>query len=61
MIGISGKINGQVKINVKEEEIALLLFMQSSLKILRISNKLINSLIRFLNRLLIMIFRSKVK
>ena len=29
MIGISGKINGQVKINVKEEEIALLLFMQS--------------------------------
>ena len=29
MIGISGKINGQVNINVKEEEIALLLFMQS--------------------------------
>ena len=29
MIGISGKINGQVKIEVKEEEIALLLFMQS--------------------------------
>ena len=29
MIGISGKINGQVKINVKEEEIALLLFVQS--------------------------------
>jgi hypothetical protein len=29
IIGISGKINGQVKINVKEEEIALLLFMQS--------------------------------
>ena len=29
MIGISGKINGQVKINIKEEEIALLLFMQS--------------------------------
>ena len=29
MIGISGKINGQVKINVKEEEIALILFMQS--------------------------------
>ena len=29
MIGISGKINGQVKINVKEDEIALLLFMQS--------------------------------
>ena len=29
MIGISGKINGKVKINVKEEEIALLLFMQS--------------------------------
>ena len=29
MTGISGKINGQVKINVKEEEIALLLFMQS--------------------------------
>lgn len=29
MIGISGKINGQIKINVKEEEIALLLFMQS--------------------------------
>ena len=29
MIGISGKINGQVKIDVKEEEIALLLFMQS--------------------------------
>jgi len=27
--GISGKIYGQVKINVKEEEIALLLFMQS--------------------------------
>ena len=29
MISISGKINGQVKIEVKEEEIALLLFMQS--------------------------------
>ena len=29
MIGISGKINGQFKINVKEEEIALLLFMKS--------------------------------
>ncbi len=29
MTGISGKINGQVKVNVKEEEIALLLFMQS--------------------------------
>jgi len=29
MTGIKGKIDGQVKINVKEEEIALLLFMQS--------------------------------
>ncbi len=27
--GINGKINGKVKINIKEEEIALLLFMQS--------------------------------
>ena len=29
IIDINGKINGQVQINVKEEEIALLLFMQS--------------------------------
>ena len=46
MIGISGKINGQVKINVKEEEIALLLFMQLSQDIEDFEqiNQLINTL-----------------
>ena len=47
MIGISGKINGQVNINVKEEEIALLLFMQSlsqDIEDFEQINQLINSL-----------------
>ena len=49
MIGISGKINGQVKINVKEEEIALLLFMQSlsqDIEDFEQINQLINTLSR---------------
>lgn len=53
MIGISGKINGQVKINVKEEEIALLLFMQSlsqDIEDFEQINQLINTLSRsFIN------------
>lgn len=53
MIGISGKINGQVKINVKEEEIALLLFMQSpsqDIEGFEQINQLINTLSRsFIN------------
>lgn len=53
MIGISGKINGQVKINVKEEEIALLLFMQSlsqEIEDFEQINQLINTLYRsFIN------------
>ncbi len=53
MIGISGKINGQVKINVKEEEIALLLFMQSlsqDIDDFEQINQLINTLSRsFIN------------
>ena len=53
MIGISGKINGQVKINVKEEEIALLLFMQSlsqDIEYFEQINQLINTLSRsFIN------------
>ena len=47
IIGISGKINGQVKINVKEEEIALLLFMQSlsqDIEDFKQINQLINTL-----------------
>ena len=53
MIGISGKINGQVKINVKEEEIALLLFMQSlsqDIEDFEQINQLINTLsLSFIN------------
>ena len=53
MIGISGKINGQVKINVEEEEIALLLFMQSlsqDIEDFEQINQLINTLSRsFIN------------
>ena len=53
MIGISGKINGQVKINVKEDEIALLLFMQSlsqDIEDFEQINQLINTLSRsFIN------------
>ena len=49
IIGVSGKINGQVNINVKEEEMALLLFMQSlsqDIEDFEQINQLINTLSR---------------
>ena len=53
IIGVSGKINGQVNINVKEEEMALLLFMQSlsqDIEDFEQINQLINTLSRsFIN------------
>ena len=53
IIGVTGKINGQVNINVKEEEMALLLFMQSlsqDIEDFEQINQLINTLSRsFIN------------
>ena len=53
VIGVTGKINGQVNINVKEEEMALLLFMQSlsqDIEDFEQINQLINTLSRsFIN------------
>ena len=54
IIGVTGKINGQVNINVKEEEMALLLFMQSlsqDIEDFEQINQLINTLSRsFINK-----------
>ena len=53
IIGVTGKINGQVNINVKEEEMALLLFIQSlsqDIEDFEQINQLINTLSRsFIN------------
>ena len=53
VIGVTGRINGQVNINVKEEEMALLLFMQSlsqDIEDFEQINQLINTLSRsFIN------------
>jgi hypothetical protein len=53
IIGVTGKINGQANINVKEEEMALLLFMQSlsqDIEDFEQINQLINTLSRsFIN------------
>ena len=53
IIGVTGKINGQVNINVKEKEMALLLFMQSlsqDIEDFEQINQLINTLSRsFIN------------